>query len=167
MRTWKFARPLGYSRVKSVAVTDAGSRQTGSRGRGQNRSRLRDHGCHRKSDFVPLSSSESRLLHEFDSSGRVGESATPGDSEAIPYKVPDGAECVTWEQEWRTSPFSVRVFSRRFVPFQGTGHNSARSCCRSRKEKSSSTLFPALWRSEEHTSELQSHSFISYAVFCL
>src|ERR1051326_3988155 len=23
------------------------------------------------------------------------------------------------------------------------------------------------WRSEEHTSELQSHSFISYAVFCL
>ena len=24
-----------------------------------------------------------------------------------------------------------------------------------------------LWRSEEHTSELQSHSFISYAVFCL
>ena len=28
--------------------------------------------------------------------------------------------------------------------------------------------FPkSLWRSEEHTSELQSHSFISYAVFCL
>ena len=24
-----------------------------------------------------------------------------------------------------------------------------------------------IWRSEEHTSELQSHSFISYAVFCL
>src|ERR1051326_2279936 len=24
-----------------------------------------------------------------------------------------------------------------------------------------------MWRSEEHTSELQSHSFISYAVFCL
>ena len=39
------------------------------------------------------------------------------------------------------------------------------------------TVFPMLhpaaalhqpkWRSEEHTSELQSHSFISYAVFCL
>src|ERR1051326_2164866 len=26
---------------------------------------------------------------------------------------------------------------------------------------------PSYWRSEEHTSELQSHSFISYAVFCL
>src|ERR1051326_9309869 len=26
---------------------------------------------------------------------------------------------------------------------------------------------PMLYRSEEHTSELQSHSFISYAVFCL
>src|ERR1051326_2247620 len=26
---------------------------------------------------------------------------------------------------------------------------------------------PILGRSEEHTSELQSHSFISYAVFCL
>src|ERR1051326_9364901 len=26
---------------------------------------------------------------------------------------------------------------------------------------------PGLHRSEEHTSELQSHSFISYAVFCL
>src|ERR1051326_5768606 len=25
----------------------------------------------------------------------------------------------------------------------------------------------SVWRSEEHTSELQSHSFISYAVFCL
>ena len=43
---------------------------------------------------------------------------------------------------------------------------------------SMATLLPALlfsvnagfirldWRSEEHTSELQSHSFISYAVFC-
>src|ERR1051326_9639342 len=29
------------------------------------------------------------------------------------------------------------------------------------------TLFPTYMRSEEHTSELQSHSFISYAVFCL
>ena len=30
------------------------------------------------------------------------------------------------------------------------------------------TLAPLRWeRSEEHTSELQSHSFISYAVFCL
>ena len=28
-------------------------------------------------------------------------------------------------------------------------------------------LYPDNWRSEEHTSELQSHSFISYAVFCL
>src|ERR1051326_8215574 len=27
--------------------------------------------------------------------------------------------------------------------------------------------FNKVWRSEEHTSELQSHSFISYAVFCL
>src|ERR1051326_4985060 len=27
--------------------------------------------------------------------------------------------------------------------------------------------FRRAWRSEEHTSELQSHSFISYAVFCL
>src|ERR1051326_9249530 len=26
---------------------------------------------------------------------------------------------------------------------------------------------PDVYRSEEHTSELQSHSFISYAVFCL
>ena len=26
---------------------------------------------------------------------------------------------------------------------------------------------PMIFRSEEHTSELQSHSFISYAVFCL
>ena len=26
---------------------------------------------------------------------------------------------------------------------------------------------PSFLRSEEHTSELQSHSFISYAVFCL
>src|ERR1051326_9224907 len=26
---------------------------------------------------------------------------------------------------------------------------------------------PCIYRSEEHTSELQSHSFISYAVFCL
>ena len=28
-------------------------------------------------------------------------------------------------------------------------------------------VFSAIKRSEEHTSELQSHSFISYAVFCL
>ena len=28
-------------------------------------------------------------------------------------------------------------------------------------------ILEALKRSEEHTSELQSHSFISYAVFCL
>ena len=28
-------------------------------------------------------------------------------------------------------------------------------------------VFPIGSRSEEHTSELQSHSFISYAVFCL
>ena len=28
-------------------------------------------------------------------------------------------------------------------------------------------MLEPIWRSEEHTSELQSHSFISYAVFCL
>ena len=36
------------------------------------------------------------------------------------------------------------------------------------KEKGIDVVFPAIeYRSEEHTSELQSHSFISYAVFCL
>ena len=34
------------------------------------------------------------------------------------------------------------------------------------EEGARSRYVPA-WRSEEHTSELQSHSFISYAVFCL
>src|ERR1051326_657521 len=29
-----------------------------------------------------------------------------------------------------------------------------------------STIVNLIWRSEEYTSELQSHSFISYAVFC-
>ena len=33
--------------------------------------------------------------------------------------------------------------------------------------KSGKSLHRMLGRSEEHTSELQSHSFISYAVFCL
>ena len=37
------------------------------------------------------------------------------------------------------------------------------------KKKPLGQLWTRLWktRSEEHTSELQSHSFISYAVFCL
>ena len=36
-----------------------------------------------------------------------------------------------------------------------------------KKERQSYTTSPRRERSEEHTSELQSHSFISYAVFCL
>ena len=38
---------------------------------------------------------------------------------------------------------------------------------RNAAENSVQTIVVALLRSEEHTSELQSHSFISYAVFCL
>src|ERR1051326_9636091 len=42
------------------------------------------------------------------------------------------------------------------------------SSCWARLSRNSSSPFGLLpMRSEEHTSELQSHSFISYAVFCL
>src|SRR3546814_11885619 len=52
----------------------------------------------------------------------------------------------------RTSPRSVR-----------SRHPSAlRTPCRARAERR-----PSFWRSEEHTSELQSLMRISYAVFCL
>ena len=35
------------------------------------------------------------------------------------------------------------------------------------EENKKKAVQEAVFRSEEHTSELQSHSFISYAVFCL
>src|ERR1051326_2847909 len=57
------------------------------------------------------------------------------------------------EQPFRIAGFDCNLDSRRLRP--------------AIFERVSDQVLKQLDRSEEHTSELQSHSFISYAVFCL
>ena len=56
----------------------------------------------------------------------------------------------------------------RFVgDLPGSSSSVAMAVTQSRATLRSQSPGPIVMRSEEHTSELQSHSFISYAVFCL
>src|SRR3546814_1621043 len=70
-----------------------------------------------------------------------------------------------------TTLFRSCIFEQRLVPvlqcllIGGRARHAAPSL--SAQPRSSSTIFAAILRSAEHTSELQSLMRISYAVFCL
>ena len=62
-----------------------------------------------------------------------------------------------------------KKFNKKFVKknFKRTEYRGRDGRTREEREAEEKKEALASWRSEEHTSELQSHSFISYAVFCL
>src|SRR5881275_3731481 len=53
------------------------------------------------------------------------------------------------------------------VPYTLSLHDALPISCRRRRRRPWHACAPSGMRSEEHTSELQSHGTISYAVFCL
>src|ERR1051326_9336301 len=66
-----------------------------------------------------------------------------------------------------SAPGSCRTCRRRPASRPDAINHRRRRKCPPRSHKGNGRRIQAPSRSEEHTSELQSHSFISYAVFCL